>query len=285
MATINAAERFGLKRLGAVAPGYHANLVLFDNLAEFKVSLVVSSGKVVFSNGEIAVNIPRTHFTDGLTDSVHVGDFDTDRLRVTTADGLCRVIDARDGQLVTDSLLMEPAVISNRVAADIERDILKIAVVERHKATGNVGVGLIHGFGLKRGALASSVAHDAHNIVVVGASDTDMALAVKRIEELHGGLVVVSDGKVIAELPLPIGGLMTDLTYEEACNQLSDLEDAARDLGSSMVHPFMILSFMALEVIPELKITDRGLVDVSAGKFVGLFTGREESAAARASSG
>jgi adenine deaminase len=154
----------------------------------------------------------------------------------------------------------------------MERDVLKLAVFERHRATGNVGVGLVHGFGLQAGALASSVAHDAHNVGVVGTNDADMLAAVRAVADLQGGLVVVRRGTVLASLPLPIGGLMSDLPFEEVAARLDQVEAAARQLGCHVERPFMALSFLALSVIPSLKLTDRGLVDVDAWEFVSLLT-------------
>jgi adenine deaminase len=178
------------------------------------------------------------------------------------------VIGLVPGQIVTEHLFDAPKVERGEIVVDLERDLLKLAVFERHKATGNVGVGLVRGFGLRAGALASSVAHDAHNVGVVGTNDRDMLCAVEAVAALQGGLAVVRDGAVLASLPLPIGGLMSDLTFEEVAQRLEDLEAAASALGCRTARPFMSLSFLALSVIPSLKLTDRGLVDVDAWQFV-----------------
>jgi adenine deaminase len=171
-------------------------------------------------------------------------------------------------QIITRHLVEEPTVVDRRIVADPSRDLLKFAVVERHKATGDVGVGLVNGFGMTAGALASSVAHDAHNIGVVGANDADMIAAVRAVVEQRGGLAVVRDGQVLARLPLPIGGLMSDLPFEEVAERLEAVEAAASELGCTVWRPFMVLSFLALSVIPALKLTDRGLVDVEAWELV-----------------
>jgi adenine deaminase len=173
-------------------------------------------------------------------------------------------------QIVTDALVEEPTVVDGRIVADRERDLAKIAVVERHLATGRIGLGLVRGFGLRAGALASTIAHDAHNIVVVGMSDADMHHAVLRLAELGGGIVVVGEGKVLAELPLPVAGLLSDRPLGEVVAATRACVAAARELGCEVPSPFQSLAFLALSVIPSLKITDRGLVDVERFELVPL---------------
>ena len=163
---------------------------------------------------------------------------------------------------------MKVRTLANFIVPDTAQDILKLAVVERHKATGNIGLGLVNGFGLKRGALASSIAHDSHNIIAVGASDTDLFTAVKEIERLHGGLAVAAGGKVLTSLGLPIAGLLSDEPLEDVVAKLEKLEQTAQDLGTNLPSPFATLSFLALPVIPELRLTDLGLVDVNAFKLI-----------------
>ena len=189
-------------------------------------------------------------------------------LKVPAKGSRMRVIGVIPNQLVTDSLLEEPKIENGYAVADVERDILKVAVIERHLASGNVGLGFVKGFGLKRGALGSSVAHDSHNLMLVGTNDEDMLLAAREIEHMRGGLVAVEGGRVLASLPLPIAGLMSDRPFGEVNEGLTTLLSAAHDLGSDLYDPFMALSFLALPVIPTLKITDKGLVDVSAMKIV-----------------
>jgi adenine deaminase len=184
--------------------------------------------------------------------------------------GAARVIELVPGQIVTEESREELETENGLAVADIERDLAKIAVVERHLATGRVGLGFVHGFGLERGAMATTIAHDAHNIVVVGVEDGDMARAVGRLTEMGGGLVVIADRGVQAELPLPIAGLLSEAPYEEVVEASEACLAAARELGCTFPAPFQTLSFLALSVIPKLKITDQGLIDVEDFEIVGL---------------
>lgn len=269
MATINPAERFGLKRVGAVAPGYRADLIVADDLERLRAKLVFKDGRIVARDGAPDFRPARFDYSAAL-DTVHVGPLDARSLRIPATGSRCRVIGVVPRQIVTEHLVEQPTVHDGEIVADPARDILKFAVVERHRATGDVGVGLVKGFGMRAGALASSVAHDAHNIGVVGASDADMLAAVRAVVEQRGGLAVVRDGAVLASLPLPIGGLMSDLPFEEVAERLEAVEAAASDLGCTVWRPFMVLSFLALSVIPALKLTDRGLVDVEAWELVSV---------------
>ena len=182
-----------------------------------------------------------------------------------------KVIEIIPQQIVTKKAIHEVKTEDGSAVADPSRDILKIAVIERHKRTGNIGLGFVKGFGLEKGAIASSVAHDSHNIIVVGAGDEDMAQAVQGVATMHGGLVAVQEGTVRASLPLPIGGLMSDRSIEEVRDGLDLLHRRVREMGCTLEEPFMALSFLALPVIPELKITDKGLVDVKRFEIVLLF--------------
>ncbi len=195
----------------------------------------------------------------------------SDDFRLPAAGKWAKVIGVVPNEVVTDSLLEEVKNEYGFAVSDTERDILKIAVIERHLASGNMGLGFVKGLGLKRGALASSVAHDSHNLVIVGTNDVDMLIAAHEVERLRGGLVAVADGQVLASLPLPIAGLMSDRPYEEVNAALNRLLAVAHELGSDLHDPFMTLSFLALPVIPALKLTDKGLVDVTQFKFVPLF--------------
>jgi adenine deaminase len=174
-------------------------------------------------------------------------------------------------QIVTQKIRMKAKIVNGEAVADPENDILKMVVVERHNATGNIGKSFITGFGIREGALASTVGHDSHNLIILGANDEDMVTAAKRIQELQGGQVVVVNGEVKAELPLPIGGLMSDLPLRKSTKELEELDRVTKEIGSKIQHPFMTLSFMALPVIPELKVTDRGLVDVEQVRFYRYF--------------
>lgn len=267
MASINAAERFQLRQVGAIMPGYRADLIVADDLQNLRARIVFKDGAVVARDGKPTFKPAPFDYSSAM-DTVRIGPLDASKLVIPATGSKCRVIGVVPHQIVTQHLVEEPTVVDGRIVADPARDILKFAVVERHRATGDVGVGLVKGFGLKAGALASSVAHDAHNIGVVGASDDDMLAAVHAVVEQRGGLAVVRDGRVLARLPLPIGGLMSDLTFEEVAERLEAVEEAATALGCTIWRPFMVLSFMALSVIPALKLTDRGLVDVEAWELV-----------------
>jgi adenine deaminase len=267
MASLNAAERFGLRELGAVAPGFRADLQVVEDLSRPRARLVLADGRVAARDGQPLFS-PPTFDYERARDSVRLGHVDRASLRLAADGERCRVIGLVPGQIVTVHLLEQPLVRGGEIVVDVSRDLLKLAVLERHRATGNVGVGLVRGFGLQAGALASSVAHDAHNVGVVGTSDRDMLRAVEAIAALHGGLAVVRDGQVLASLPLPVGGLMSDLPFEEVARRLEAVEAAAVSLGCTTARPFMALSFLALSVIPSLKLTDRGLVDVDAWQLV-----------------
>ncbi len=266
MATINTARYFRLHDRGGIAPGKIADIVVAEELPD--VLHVIKSGRFVLRDGKpvVSVDVPESRRIGRVEVEPSV-----EKIVVRPSGGKMRVIVAHEGSLITDVMLAEPKIEGDVVVSDPDRDILKVSVWERHRGTGNVGVGFVHGFGLKKGAIAGSVAHDSHNIIAVGVDDSDIVAAVKHIAEMGGGLAVVSDGKVIASLPLPIAGLMSDEPIERVAAMERRLNEAAGELGSPMKAPFMTLSFMALPVIPHLKLTDKGLVDVDKFDFVGLF--------------
>jgi adenine deaminase len=268
MATLNAARYHRLHEHGAVAPGYLADVVAVEDLRDLRPLKVWKRGRLVASDGT-AVPIGRVEAPAWMRDSVHVPDLQASDFAVT-ANGDVRVIGVRPGEIVTLALTARPATVDGRAVADPGRDLAKIAVVERHRGTGRVGIGFVRGFGLQRGALASTHAHDAHNVVVVGVDDADMAVAVRRLRQAGGGQVAVAGGEVVAELPCPIGGLLSDLPLEEVAAAARSLHEAGAALGATLPAPFMAMSFLALTVIPELKITDRGLVDTVNFEFVPL---------------
>jgi adenine deaminase len=248
-----------LDTLGAIAPGYQADLLLLPDLERFLPEIVLKRGRAVDE-------ISATPVPEWVTQSVRVQPVSTGDFGVAWDGGRARVIGLVPGQIVTDALVEElPA-----AAADPERDLAKIAVIERHLGTGRIGLGLVRGFGLRRGALASTFSHDAHNVVVVGMSDGEMALAVQRLVELGGGLVVVDGESVTAELPLPVAGLISDRPLGEVIAASAATVAAVHALGSQVASPFQSLAFLALSVIPSLKITDRGLVDVDRFELVPL---------------
>jgi adenine deaminase len=263
MATLNPCLWHGLTRLGAIAPGYQADLLLLPDLERFEPELVLKAGKPV-------AEIPRVGVPEWVKRSVNIEPVAVNDFCIPWEGGAARVIGLVEGQIVTESLEDEPRVENGTAVSDSSRDLLKIAVVERHLSTGRIGLGFVRGFGLERGAMASTIAHDAHNIVVVGADDGDMARAVQRIAEIGGGIVVIESRGVQAELPLPVAGLLSDAPLAEVVDASEACVAAAEALGCSYPSPFQTLAFLALSVIPKLKITDRGLVDVDRFELVPL---------------
>jgi len=267
MATINTAEYFKLDRLGAIAPGYLANLIVISDLPNLEIEMVFYRGRLVAREGEPLFPIYQ-YGGKKLTNTVNIKSFNKESLQLLASGETEPVIEVVPGQIITKKRLEKVKVSEGVVLPDISRDILKLAVVERHHSTGNIGLGLVMGFGLKKGALASSIAHDSHNIVAVGTSDEDIFCAIKEIERFQGGLVAVAEGKVLSSLALPVAGLLSDKPLEAVVAQLEKLEQLAGGLGTTLAAPFATLSFLALPVIPELRLTDLGLVDVNAFKLV-----------------
>jgi adenine deaminase len=222
---------------------------------------VYKDGKLVARDGQLLVNTPGTTFP-GVDGTVRIGHMTLDDLRIPACTGLVEVIGIEPGQITTLHLREEAPVRDGEIVADPERDLLKLAVIERHHASGRIGLGLVKGFGLKHGAVASSVAHDAHNLVIAGVSDQDIICAAKALQEMGGGFVCVVDGEVRASVPLPLAGLVSPLPVTELVQRLRTLDKAAAELGCTLDHPCMTLSFLSLSVIPSLKLTDQGLVDV-----------------------
>jgi adenine deaminase len=274
IASLNAAEYFGLRDLGAIAPGRRADILVLDDLDELNVLKVLKDGKVVAEGGRMIAPLGKAQRR--ALASMQVGQIDPGSFDIKSGGSLARVIGVVPNQIITRSLRLQPKVIDGYAVADVDRDLLKMAVVERHRGTGNVGLGLVSGFGLARGAIATSVAHDSHNIAAVGTSSEEIYRAVSKVREMGGGLVVVDDGMVTASLPLPIAGLLSDRSMDEVAELIEEVVGAARDLGSNLEDPFMTLSFLCLPVIPELKLTDKGLVDVNRFDFVPLFVGDGE---------
>ncbi len=269
LASFNTAQYFRLYDRGAVASNFVADLVVLDDLNTFKAESVYKEGKLVAQDGRLLVDVPTVTFT-GVTDTVHIGNIGENDLRIAGKPGLIEVIGIEPGQITTKHLREEASIRDGEIVADPERDLLRLVVIERHHASGKVGLGIVKGFGLRKGALASSVAHDAHNLVIVGVSNSDILRAARVLEEMGGGFACVVDGEVRAKVPLPYGGLVSPLPAYELVQQLHVLDTAAAELGCSLQHPCMALSFLSLSVIPSLKLTDQGLIDVETFKLVPL---------------
>jgi len=269
MATINPAEYFGLNNVGAIAPGRQADLVVFSDITNPVIEEVYFRGNLAAKKGKILPEVKRPAPLD-VRSSMNV-DFDRIDFSIPAISLQARIIEIISDQIVTGQSLIKVAVSGNSAVSDIKRDILKIAVVERHKRTGNTGMGFVRGFGFKKGAIASSVAHDSHNIIVAGTNDEDMKAALNAVVKMGGGLAAACNGEIRADLPLPIAGLMSMQPVKAVQEKLDELISVARAFGTSLRDPFMTLSFLALPVIPELKITDKGLVDVAKFRIVPLF--------------
>ena len=278
MATLNAAEYFRLDNLGAIAPGHRADIVTFDHLGQFKIKKVFKDGVLVAEDGKmisrsaealpISSESKKKPQTKG---SIRVKGIKKDAFLLRSDQPLAKVIQLIPGQILTKKAMKRIPLKDGVAYPNIKEDILKIVVVERHRATGNIGIGFVQGFGIRRGAIGSSVAHDSHNFVIVGTNDGDILKASMAMKTMGGGLVVVLDGKVLASLPLPIAGLMAEASVSRVNFRLTALHRAAKALGCKLPDPFMSLSFLSLPVIPELKITDKGLVGVNQFKIVSLF--------------
>lgn len=267
LATINTATYFRLDKFGAIAPGYYANFIILDNLKDFKVKTVYHRGKKVAENGQPLFSLPSAP-PNRLNRTVKIKSFSVDDLKLKANSEQALAIEIVPGQIITRRKSVQASIKDGYIIPDPARDILKAVVIERHKATGNIGLGLVTGFGLKKGALASSTSHDSHNIVAVGANDEDIYVAVKELERLQGGLVVAAEGKVLGSLATPIAGLLSEEPLESVVAGLTKLHQVAKELGCVLPAPFTTLSFLALPVIPELRLTDLGLVDVVAFKLI-----------------
>jgi adenine deaminase len=269
LASYNTAQYFRLFNRGAIAPNFVADLIVLDDLHTFKVESVYKEGKLVAQGGKLLVDVPTASFT-GVTGTVHIGTISENDLRIPGKPGMIEVVGIEPGQITTRHLREEAPVRDGEIVADTNRDLLKLVVIERHHASGNVGLGMVKGFGFRKGALASSVAHDAHNLVIVGVGDSDILRAARVLAEMGGGFACVVDGEVLAKVPLPYGGLVSPLPASELVQQLRALDTAAEELGCRLQHPGMTLSFLSLSVIPSLKLTDQGLIDVETFKLVPL---------------
>lgn len=270
MASINTAEYFKINNLGAIAPGYKADFLVLDNLKDFNPQKVFKNGKLVAENGNM-VNLETVPELPKLRGSVNVKWIEYDDFRIPAASDVVRAIEVIPNQLVTKSTLAKVNVVNGNAEANVEDDVLKIMVIERHKASGNIGKGFVKGFGLKSGAIASTVAHDSHNMIVIGTNDEDMYKAAVELVKSQGGKVIVNNGLVISKLALPIAGIISTETFESIIEKCKDLKASAKNIGCKLNDPFMTMAFLSLSVIPELKITDKGVVDVMKSSFVDIF--------------
>jgi len=271
MATLNAAEAFNLRDRGAVAPGRRADLVITPSLTDFRAAQVYAGGRLVAADGALLGEwqIPEPD-ESAVRNTIHVQPEGV-AFRIPAAGTRVRAIGLIPDQLVTDERILPATIVAGEAVSDPARDLLKLAVIERHRRGGSVGLGFVHGLGLKRGAIAGSVGHDCHNLIVSGVSDDDMRAAIAAVKDMDGGLVAVLDGNILGSVPLPIAGLMSDQPVEVVRRQMDALLAAVKELGSPLHDPLMTLGFLALEVIPKLKLTDQGLVDVEKFDFVPLW--------------
>ena len=273
VASLNTAEYFGLKDLGAIAPGYKADLLVLPDLKSFKPDIVLKDGQVVAQDGKLAVEIPENDAI-ATRNSVNVRWITMDDFKIQTeGDGVkkVRALEVIPHQLITKSVMSDVKVVDGNAVSNVETDTLKICVIERHRATGNIGKGFVKGFNLKCGAIASTVAHDSHNMIVIGTNDFDMYTAAVALIKCQGGKVVVKDGEIISQLPLPIAGLMSDKEFDFVVEKCDELNKAAHSIGCKLEDPFMTMGFLSLPVIPELKITDKGVFDTNKFDFVDIF--------------
>lgn len=270
LATLNASTFFRFLRKGGIAPGYIADINIFSNLQ--KMNYVIKEGKIIAQNGSPTFQIENRFHDDAVKNTINLKQVTFENLRLKKSGNKIRVISVREDSAVTDELIIEPKVENGNVVSDIERDLIKIGVFERHHASGQYAIGFIHGLGLKQGAFATSVAHDSHNIIVAGENDNDMLLTIAQLEAMGGGIAIAKNRRIIGTLPLPYGGLMTNKTVYEVAKILNELHIIVKEEnGVTVKDPFMTLAFMALAVIPSLKLTDKGLVDVNKFSIVDLF--------------
>ena len=270
VASLNTAEYFGLKDLGAIAPGYKADMLILPDLKTFKPDVVIKNGNVVAQDGKLTVKLPDTEALS-MRGSVNVKWITIEDFAIEAHGNKVRALEVIPRQLITKSVISEVKIRDGNAVSNVKNDTLKICVIERHRATGNIGKGFVKGFNLKCGAIASTVAHDSHNMIVVGTNDYDMYTAAVALIKSQGGKVVVKDGEIISELPLPIAGLMSDKDFDYVVNKCAELNQAAHSIGCTLEDPFMTMGFLSLPVIPELKVTDKGVFDTNKLDFINIF--------------
>lgn len=276
MVTLNAAECFQLDSIGAVSPGYQADFLLVDDLKKFTVHSVFKNGQCVVEDGKIIEDkfIKQDSFDPNLP-AINCAKLSLDDLKLSLTSDLCHIIEIIPNSIVTNEVIEKVTVENGYFQSSLEEDQLKLVVVERHHQTGNVGKAIVKGFGFKKGAVATTISHDSHNIVAVGTNDEDLLLAINELQEINGGIVVVSEGVVVATLPLPIAGLISDQDYLTLYEQLKTLNQKVEILeGYNTFNPFLTLSFLSLTVIPTLKLTDKGLFDFHSFSYIDVAVDR-----------
>ncbi|MFQ5832889.1 MAG: adenine deaminase [Candidatus Thorarchaeota archaeon] len=270
VATISTARHYGLQYRGAVAPGYHADFAVLGSLKKVDVKMVYKQGALVAKDGELAWDIGEQE-PPRLRRSVNITWLEPKDFQISARGDQMNVIGVVPDTVITEHLVEATKIDEGLAVADVDRDLVKVAIIERHNASDVTAIGFVKGLGIKEGAMVSSIGHDSHNIVAVATNDTDLIAAAVQIVRMQGGLAVVRNEKILASLPLPIAGLMSDRPVEEVSEKIQELKAAAADLGSNLSEPFMTMAFLSLPVIPKLKITDKGLVDVDRFRFIDLF--------------
>ena len=271
MVTLNPANYFGLYHRGAIAPGYRADMVAVEDLKDFRIRWVMKNGRIIVRKGKVSIPLKEVTPPLRLSKSIRAIPLSSNELRIPERPGHIRVIGVQPNSLITRSLKLKPTVKNGAVVTDTRRDLLKVVVRDRYRRSKTMGVGFVKGFGIRMGAIASTVAHDAHNLIALGKDDEDIAKAINYLIQIGGGMVVIKENRLLSDLPLPIGGLLSNKRAKRIAHRMIHLDNVCRQLGTSLPHPFISLSFLALSVIPELKITDRGLVDVKSERVVTLF--------------
>lgn len=272
MATLNAAQCFGLHQKGAIAPGYDSDFVLLDNLEDFTITEVYKGGQLAAKDGRYAGPVNTDSDSSSVRETVRIAELSADKLQIPMGTNTsAHVIGINPNKLITEHLIEDVPVADGMFVSNSASGHLKIAVIERHRATGNIGLGIVKGLGLQNGAIATTIAHDSHNVIVVGTNDEDMLAAIRALQELQGGLAVVQNGQVLASLPLSIAGLMSDEPFTAVYDQLKTIDESLLQIGApTHFNAFLTLSFLSLPVIPHLKLTDRGLFDVAKFRHISV---------------
>lgn len=273
MATLNAAECYNLKNKGAIAPSYIADFIILDNLEEFKINSVYKNGKLVVSNNILITDIEDSNLCPNLSNSINLPTLTKDILKIDVKNkSTLNVIELIPNKLESNHLRLDISKLNFNdefVSSTTNDNLLKIAVIERHKNTGNVGLGVLKGLNIKSGAIATTIAHDSHNLIVCGTNDSDMLFAIQELKNINGGIIIVKDGKVLASVSLEIGGIITARKSNDVISDLNKLHDALKIIAPDInFNPFLTLSFLSLPVIPDIKITDKGLFDVKNFNFI-----------------